>query len=1276
MRTPTLRLLLSLPRLVLLVLALVLPAAHAATVPSITLKFDHSTSGFELDGAHRDLPCESCHVDAVFQGTPRDCAACHSRGTRYNATPKPVTHVLSSENCAACHTTTAYLPVVHFEHAEVRGSCTSCHDGVHAAGKPAGHVPTTQPCESCHSTVAWQPAGFDHSGITGGCVGCHDGQTATGRGQSHIASSTTCESCHSTLFWQPAQQVDHAQVSGSCFSCHSGTVAISSGTISGKSANHIPADNACGTCHVSTTTWSQVSFSHAGLAATCQACHDGAHGAIQGKNDTHVPTTSSCESCHDTSSWRPAVTVDHAQVVGTCFNCHNGTVSIGSGPVSAKPATHPPTSNNCENCHATSAWTPANVSHDGITGACSSCHNGTGATGKSPTHMTTTDRCESCHTVVSWVPSDRVDHTQTLGSCVACHGGTLSISTGTVTARPATHIASSSACESCHVTAAWKPVTRVDHTQVTGSCSSCHSGTISLSTGVIAGKPAGHVLTSQECDACHTTVAWTPANFSHNGISGTCVSCHNGTNATGKNPAHMLTSDTCESCHNTVVWRPADRTDHAQIPAAASGSCTGCHNGTLAISTGTVTGKPTDAIHQNVTQECGSCHTTLAWTPAAFDHTGIASGCSGCHNGTAATGKTPTHIATGSTCESCHNTVTWRPATGVDHAQVSGTCYACHSGSLTLSTGTVTGKSPTHIASSNACENCHGTGTWTPATAVDHAQVTGTCVSCHSGSLTLRTGTVTGKSPTHIASSNTCENCHATTAWMPSTTVDHAQLTGSCVSCHSGTVSISTGVITGKPVGHPAADDNCQNCHTTTAWRPANFNHNGITGNCYSCHNGTDAAGKGTQHIASTTSCESCHTVVAWIPAVTVDHTQVSGTCTACHNGATPIGTPPASSGTITSKPADAIHQNTTAQCGTCHTTTAWKPASFDHSGISANCSGCHNGTSATGKTPTHIASSNSCESCHGTAAWKPATRTDHAQVTGTCYACHSGSLAISTGIVAGKNAAHLPTSNLCENCHATSAWKPVSAFDHTQVGVGTCYSCHSGSVLISTGYVSGKNASHIATGNACENCHTSNAWKPAGFDHAAVQPGTCSTCHNNVQATGKPNGHIATTAECDSCHSTLAWTPISFDHAGVTSGCTACHNGDIATGKDAGHFVTARECITCHTATAWTPAAHTHTSLNYPGNHRTALGCTNSACHGGNSEAVTWPASTYVNSCAGCHAGDYRTSPHTKYGTTKYTVSELRNCSGACHVYTDATLSTISRRRNGPEHGVADGGF
>jgi hypothetical protein len=1251
-------------------------ATSAATKPAITLKFDHTTTGFELDGAHRNLPCESCHISAVFKGTPRDCAACHSRGTRFNATPKPANHILSSENCAACHNTTAYLPAVHFDHADVRGSCSSCHDSVHATGKPPGHIQTGEPCESCHSTVAWLPAAFDHSGITSGCSGCHNGQRATGKGGAHLATSDNCEACHSTNYWQPALRVDHSQVSGACVSCHSGSVSISTGVVTAKSAHHIPADNNCDTCHVSTTSWTQVTFTHTGLTATCISCHDGTHGGIQGKNSAHLPTSNTCESCHSTSTWKPVVTVDHTQVVGNCFGCHNGTSSISTGLVTAKPANHIPSSNNCENCHTTSAWTPANVNHDNVTGACFSCHNGTTATGKTPTHMATSNSCESCHNVVAWKPADRVDHTQVTGTCYSCHGGALTISTGTVTTKGTTHIASSAACESCHVTVAWTPVTKVDHNQVTGTCLSCHSGTVAISTGVIAGKPANHPPADNNCQNCHTTAAWLPANFNHNGITGSCVSCHNGTTATGKNATHIVSSDACDSCHNTVVWKPTGRVDHTQIPAAVSGSCISCHNGSLTISTGVVTAKPADTIHQNLTQECGTCHTTLAWTPASFAHTGISSGCSGCHNGTTATGKTPTHLATSNTCESCHNAVAWRPATTVDHTQVTGTCVSCHSGGVTISTGTVTGKPATHIASSNNCASCHGTASWKPATSVDHAQVTGTCVTCHSGVLSISTGIVTGKPATHIASSNSCASCHGTTTWKPATRVDHTQVTGTCVSCHSGAVAISTGVITGKPTNHPPADDNCQNCHTTAAWLPANFNHNGITGNCFSCHNGTNATGKGAQHITATSSCESCHNVVAWKPTTKVDHTQVSSNCTSCHNGTTPIGTPPTSTGTITGKPADAIHQNTTAQCSTCHTTAAWTPASFDHTGITAGCSSCHNGTNATGKTATHITTSNTCESCHATAAWKPATRVDHTQVTGTCVSCHSGSVTISTGTVTGKSATHLPTTNLCANCHTTTTWIPASAFDHTQAAVTTCYSCHSGSVAISTGYVTGKNATHIATNNACENCHTTNAWKPATFDHAGVVAGTCSTCHNGVQAIGKPTAHIVTTAECDTCHTTLAWKPIHFNHAGVTSGCAACHDGTAATGKPAGHFVTTRECIECHNTVAWTPAAHTHMSVNYPGNHRTALNCTNSACHGSNSEAVTWRTPAYANSCAGCHAGNYRSDPHTKYGSTRYTVSELRNCSGACHVYTDATLTTIRTRRNGPQHRVTSSDF
>ena len=103
-------------------------SAHAAESASVqrTL-FDHLTTGFELTGQHRDLPCESCHVNAIFKGTPRDCEQCHGVGTSVRASAKPANHILSTNNCWACHTPVAWSPAVNFSHNEVTGSCVSCH---------------------------------------------------------------------------------------------------------------------------------------------------------------------------------------------------------------------------------------------------------------------------------------------------------------------------------------------------------------------------------------------------------------------------------------------------------------------------------------------------------------------------------------------------------------------------------------------------------------------------------------------------------------------------------------------------------------------------------------------------------------------------------------------------------------------------------------------------------------------------------------------------------------------------------------------------------------------------------------------------------------------------------------------------------------------------------------------------------------------------------------------------------------------------------------------
>ena len=57
------------------------PPAHAQ--PPKRSQFDHLTTGFELLGQHRDLPCESCHEkDDVHLGRyGRQCDRCHTTVT-------------------------------------------------------------------------------------------------------------------------------------------------------------------------------------------------------------------------------------------------------------------------------------------------------------------------------------------------------------------------------------------------------------------------------------------------------------------------------------------------------------------------------------------------------------------------------------------------------------------------------------------------------------------------------------------------------------------------------------------------------------------------------------------------------------------------------------------------------------------------------------------------------------------------------------------------------------------------------------------------------------------------------------------------------------------------------------------------------------------------------------------------------------------------------------------------------------------------------------------
>jgi hypothetical protein len=339
--------------------------------------------------------------------------------------------------------------------------------------------------------------------------------------------------------------------------------------------------------------------------------------------------------------------------------------------------------------------------------------------------------------------------------------------------------------------------------------------------------------------------------------------------------------------------------------------------------------------------------------------------------------------------------------------------------------------------------------------------------------------------------------------------------------------------------------------------------------------------------------------------------------CEACHTGGVFEGTP--------------------SSCGTCHA-----PGSL---------------RAATAKPPDHIPTSNFCEDCHVVSSWS-SVRFDHRDVTGPCQTCHNGAMAT------GKPGNHLLTTADCGTCHRTLSWTPAR-FDHAGI-TGGCFQCHNGTTA------TGKPPSHPPTGNDCEQCHDTRSWATAGFDHAGFTGG-CFQCHNGATATGKPPSHPPTGNDCEQCHDTRSWANASFDHSRVTGNCMSCHNGSTATGKGANHFVTTLDCNACHNTTRWSPAlAYRHASADYP-DHGSQVECRD--CHTGNTQVATWTFAAFKPDCAGCHFNDFRPGPHRKTETpeTFYTAAELRDCSGACHVYRDASLTSISKSRSG-EHGARRG--
>ncbi len=128
--------------------------------------FDHGLTAFPLIGLHAAVPCEECHLTAVFTDAPADCIGCHET--------KDVHKGRLGRDCAACHNPNGWDRWL-FNHDSTGFALTGRHAEI--------------ACEACHRQ--------SHRKLPTRCVACHR------RDDVHRGGfGPRCERCHVTESWK------------------------------------------------------------------------------------------------------------------------------------------------------------------------------------------------------------------------------------------------------------------------------------------------------------------------------------------------------------------------------------------------------------------------------------------------------------------------------------------------------------------------------------------------------------------------------------------------------------------------------------------------------------------------------------------------------------------------------------------------------------------------------------------------------------------------------------------------------------------------------------------------------------------------------------------------------------------------------------------------------------------------------------------------------------------------------------------------------------------
>ena len=219
-----------------------------------------------------------------------------------------------------------------------------------------------------------------------------------------------------------------------------------------------------------------------------------------------------------------------------------------------------------------------------------------------------------------------------------------------------------------------------------------------------------------------------------------------------------------------------------------------------------------------------------------------------------------------------------------------------------------------------------------------------------------------------------------------------------------------------------------------------------------------------------------------------------------------------------------------------------------------------------------------------------------------------------------------------CQNCHASSTWKPIRQvpdFNHdTQTKypldgqhrtVG-CVNCHVKPVFTDIGRTCASCHADLHRrqfGSSCETCHTTKTWSvPARSVPQHINRFPLVGAHASLQ--------------CESCHSGAA----AGTFTGLSTACVSCHASDFNNARSIDHKASgfSTTCESCHTMSLWRGAKFDHNASRFPltGAHTTLM-C--AQCHTAGQFTAT------PSACASCHSKQFeaaRTPNHVSAGFSR----------------------------------------